>query len=288
MALGAAGFGRQLDAKGADLVVSAAVDAGVNFVDTAEAYPNSEMVLGEVLRGRRDRFVVATKYNAHVGENLAKSESVRDIRRSIEGSLRRLRTEQIDLYYLHAPIPEQPVAETLLLMGELVREGKVRFIAASNFSGEQIVRAHEVARASGNPPFVAHQNHYSLVDRKAETDSLEACRDLGLGFVSFAPLVRGMLLGRYQRGVEPAKGTRMESFPGKRPDLAAFDKADAVAAFARKRELSLLEVSLGSLLAHDGVTSVLVGASSPEQVRANAAAALWVPTASDLAVLATL
>lgn len=288
VALGAAGFGRQLDAKGAGPVVSAALDAGINFIDTAEAYPSSEIVVGEALRGRRDRFVLATKYNAHVGENLTRSKSVRDIRQSIEGSLRRLRTEFIDLYYLHAPVPDQPIAETLQLMGRLVAEGKVRCIAASNFTGQQVREADRLAEEMGSPAFVAHQNHYSLVDRTAEQESLLACRELGLGFVSFAPLVRGLLLGRYQRGVPPAKGSRMESFPGKRPDDAAYDKAEAVAAFASERGLSLLQVSLGTLLAQPGVTSLLVGASSPEQIKSNAAAAQWAPSHSDLAVLNAL
>jgi aryl-alcohol dehydrogenase-like predicted oxidoreductase len=286
VALGAAGFGRQLDAKGADPVVAAALDAGINFVDTAEAYPNSEIVLGEVLRGRRERFIVATKFNAHVGENLVKvPDSIRDIRQAIDGSLRRLKTDHVDIYYLHQPIPEQPIAETVQMMGELVRAGKVRFIAASNLSGQQIRQAAAAAREMGSAPFVAHQNHYSLVDRRAEKDSLATCRELGLGFVSFAPLVRGLLVGRYKRGEQPAKGSRMESFPGKRPDDAAYDKADAVGAFASERGLSRLQVALGGLLAHDGVTSLLVGASSAEQVRANVAAVEWTPSASDLAIL---
>ena len=160
--------------------------------------------------------------------------------------------------------------------------------AASNFSGEQIRQAHEVAHQLGCPSFVAHQNHYSLVDRTAEKESLLACRELGLGFVSFAPLVRGLLLGRYRRGEEPAKGSRMERFPGKRPAPEAFDTVDAVSAFAAERGLSMLQVSLGSLLAREGVTSLLVGASSVEQVRANSAAAQWAPTANDLAALDSL
>jgi aryl-alcohol dehydrogenase-like predicted oxidoreductase len=285
VALGAAGFSRLIDAAGADLVVSAALDAGINFIDTAEAYPGSEIVVGEVLRGRRDRFILATKYNAHVGENLVKTpDSIRDIRQSIEGSLRRLRTDHIDLYSLHQPIPEQPIAETLRAMGELVREGKVRFIGASNLGGQQIREADAVAREMGYPRFVAHQNHYSLVDRHAEDDSLLACRDLGLGFVSFAPLERGLLLGRFKRGERPAKGTRMESF-GRMPQDADFARVDAIAAFGKERGLSLLQLSLGGLLAHDAVTSVLVGATTAEQVRANAAAVKWVPTAHDRAVL---
>ncbi len=286
VALGAAGFGRQIDAKGADPVVAAALDAGINFVDTAEAYPGSETVLGEALRGRRHRFVLATKFHPHIGENLVEMpRSLRDMRQSIEGSLRRLRTDHVDVYYLHAPTAQRPIAETLQLMGELVAEGKVRNVAASNLSGAQIREADEAAAGIGCPPFVAHQNHYSLIDRRAEQDSLLACRDLKLGFVAFAPFERGLLLGRYKRGERPAEGSRMQTSPETLSD-SAFDRVDALSALAEERGLSLLQLSLGSLLARDGVTTVLVGATTADQVQANACAAEWVPTESELAMIA--
>jgi aryl-alcohol dehydrogenase-like predicted oxidoreductase len=287
IALGGADFGRRVDQRTATAVVSAALDAGVNFLDTAEAYPGSEAVVAKALRGRRHKVVVATKFGhpdyPDYPSNVA-AGSGSNVRRAIEGSLRRLQTDHIDLYYIHYPDPVTPIAETLEAMNDLVTEGKVRFVGGCNFDGKQIAEAAAAARDSNTASFVAHQNSYSLVDRGVEKDVVAACQACGAGLVAFSPLARGLLSGRYRRDRPVAAGSRLSGSPTA-PDDAAFDRVEALSAFASDRGISLVEVAIGGLLARDGVASIIVGASSPEQLLANVRAAAWVPTAEDTAAI---
>ena len=206
------------------------------------------------------------------------------IRQAVEGSLRRLRTDVIDVYWYHQPDNQTPIADTLQTLDELVRAGKVRTIGASNFSAEQIEEADRVAGERGFARFVAIQNQYSLLVRDAEREVLPTCERLGLGFVPFFPLASGLLTGKYRRGEEAPAGTRLAG-RGEVATEAQFDLLDALEGYARERGVSLLDVAIGALLARPVVTSVIAGATTPEQLRANVAAAKWAPSDDDLTAL---
>ncbi|HEY6276473.1 MAG TPA: aldo/keto reductase [Streptosporangiaceae bacterium] len=289
--LGGNNFGRRLDLAGTRAVVDAAIDAGITLIDTAESYGNggSEELLGEVLAGRRDQVVLATKFGG-LGADMGYGPAAGArggrayIRRAVEGSLRRLRTDYIDLYQLHVPDPETPVAETLAALTELVTEGKVRYLGHSNFTGWQIADAAHLARAGGTAPFVSAQNHWSLLERGAEAEVLPAARHFRLGVLPYYPLANGLLAGKVRRGQEPAPGTRLAG----RRDYITKDKlerVEALSAWAAERGRTILEVAVGALAAQDGCAAVIAGATAPEQVKANAAASDWVPTADELADL---
>jgi aryl-alcohol dehydrogenase-like predicted oxidoreductase len=190
----------------------------------------------------------------------------------VEGSLERLRTDYIDLYYYHSPDGVTPIAETLAALAELVDEGKVRQIGCSNFSADALREADESARSSGTRRFVALQNQYSLLAREADADTLPLCRELEVGFVPYFPLANGLLTGKYKRGEPPPEGTRLSRW-GSVPEDDTFDQLDRLAAFAEERGRSLHELALSALASTPGVACVLAGATSPEQVRANVAAA---------------
>jgi len=288
--LGCNNFGRRLDADRTRAVVDAAIDAGVTLFDTAETYGGqgrSEQLLGEVLAGRRDQVVVATKFGAQgsdmgYGPAAGAKGGRAYIRRAVEHSLRRLRTDYIDLYQIHTPDPVTPIEETLAALSELVRAGLVRYIGHSNFSGLQTARAAVAARETGAVPFISAQNHWSLLERAAEADVVPAAVDYGLGVLPFFPLANGLLAGKVRRGVPPAEGTRLAG----RDDYvteAKLDKVEGLAEWAGQHGRTLLEVAIGALAAMPGCSSVIAGATSAEQVRANAAAAEWQPSASDLA-----
>jgi aryl-alcohol dehydrogenase-like predicted oxidoreductase len=288
--LGCNNFGRRLDVAATRAVVDAAIDAGVTLLDTADTYGGagrSEEILGEVLAGRRDQVVLATKFGnqgADMGYGpAAGAKGGRAyIRRAVDESLRRLRTDHIDLYQLHTPDPRTPVEETLSALGELVAEGKVRYIGHSNFAGWQVAAAAGVARELGTAPFVSAQNHWSLLERAAEEEVVPACEHFRLGVLPYFPLANGLLTGKVRRGRGPAQGTRLHG----RDDYITEDKLDkieALAQWAEQHGRSLLEVAIGALAALPGCTSVIAGATSPEQVRANAAASGWVPEDDELA-----
>jgi len=207
------------------------------------------------------------------------------VRRAIRGSLERLRTDRVDLYYYHRPDGVTPIEETLGAMQELVEEGLARAIGCSNFSAEQLAEADEPARSSGRPRFVAVQNHYSLLERDAEQDSLPAARRLGIAFVPYFPLASGLLTGKYRRGEDKPTGTRLEE---REIDDATFDRLEALEAFARERGRTLLELAIAALASQPGVPTVIAGATSADQVRANAAAADWQLTDDELAELARI
>jgi aryl-alcohol dehydrogenase-like predicted oxidoreductase len=284
-------FGRQLDERGARAVVDAALDAGITLFDTAESYGGgaSEEFLGRALAGRRDRAVIATKFGWSRGPEdgeLARG-SRKYLRGAIEGSLRRLATDRVDLYQYHRPDGITPIEETLGAMGELVAEGKVRFIGSSQMSAAQVVAADELAAERGWPRFVSAQNEYSLLERGAERELVPACERLGVGVIPFFPLARGLLTGKYRRGRPPPAGTRLAT---QGLDVAAetWDRLGALEVFARERGATLLEVAIGGLAAQPAVASVIAGATSAEQVRANAAAGAWEPTPADVEALREL
>jgi aryl-alcohol dehydrogenase-like predicted oxidoreductase len=264
--LGCNNFGRRLDLDRTRTVVEAALAEGINFVDTADIYGggDSERFLGEVLEGRREHVVLATKFG--MADDGSGSRDY--VRRAIAGSLERLRTDVVDLYYYHRPDGVTPIAETIAAMMELVEEGRVRAIGVSNFTVEQL---DEAVRAG---PVAAVQNRYNLLERDAEKDVLPRCRELGVDFVPYFPLASGLLTGKYRRGEAPPPGSRLES----RPEALsgeAFDRIERLEEFARTRGQSLLELAIAGLASQPAVASVIAGATTPEQVRENAAAAQW-------------
>jgi aryl-alcohol dehydrogenase-like predicted oxidoreductase len=284
--LGCNNFGRRIDLDATRAVVDAALEEGVTFFDTADTYGRgtSEEYLGQVLEGRRDQVVLATKFGMDMGDGKGPRGSRDYILQAIEASLRRLRTDVIDFYWYHKPDGETPIAETLGTLDELVNAGTVRAIGGSNFDADLIEEADAVARERGFTPFAAIQNHYSLLVRDVESDVLPACERLGLGFVPFFPLASGLLTGKYERGKDGPAGARLTDRDQIATD-AQFDLLDALSRYAQERDRSLLEVAIGALLAHPVVSSVIAGATKPEQVRANAAAGRWAPNEDDLAAL---
>jgi aryl-alcohol dehydrogenase-like predicted oxidoreductase len=288
--LGCNNFGRRLDVDATRSVVDAAVEAGVTLLDTAETYGGrgrSEELIGEVLAGRRDQVVLATKFGSQGGDMgygpAAGAKGGRGyIRRAVEHSLRRLRTDYIDLYQIHTPDPVTPIEETLTALSELVQAGLVRYVGHSNFSGLQTAQAAATAREIGAVPFISAQNHWSLLERKAEADVVPAAIQLGLGVLPYFPLANGLLTGKVRRGVPPAEGTRLAGREDYVTD-ARLDRVEALRDWADAHGRSLLEVAIGGLAALPGCSSVIAGATSAEQVRANAAAGDWQPTAADLA-----
>jgi aryl-alcohol dehydrogenase-like predicted oxidoreductase len=286
--LGCNNFGRRLDADQTRAVVDAAIDAGVTLLDTAELYGGagrSEEYLGAALVGRRDQVVIATKFGGGGDMGYGPAAGAKGgrayIRRAVEHSLRRLRTDYIDLYQMHMPDEVTPIEETISALTELVRAGLVRYIGHSNFSGLQIATAAAAARELGAVPFISAQNHWSLLERDAERDVVPAARRFGLGVLPYYPLANGMLAGKVRRGVPPGAGTRLAGRQGYVTE-AKLDKVEALADWSGQHGRTLLEVAIGGLAALPGCTSVIAGATSAEQVRANAAAGGWVPAPGEL------
>ncbi len=290
--LGCNNFGGRIDAAGTDAVVGTSIDAGITLFDTADIYGgtpgHSEELLGKALGGRRDEVLVATKFGMDMqgvnGPDWGARGSRRYVRTAIEASLRRLGTDWIDLYQIHAPDPLTPVEETLAALHELVLEGKVRYVGSSNFTGWQVVDADWTARTGGLTPFVSAQNHYSLLERDVETEVVPACEAVGVGLLPYFPLASGLLTGKYRRGSDAPDGTRLASRP-ERLAAADFDRIEAIGRFADERGISMLDVAIGGLAAQPAVGSVIAGATCPEQVLANVAAGRWQPTADDLSTL---
>jgi aryl-alcohol dehydrogenase-like predicted oxidoreductase len=282
--LGTNNFGGRCDYEATLAVIDAALDAGVTLIDTADIYSQgtSEEFIGRALEGRRDRVLIATKFGKPMDERPEERRGDPDyIRWAVEGSLRRLRTDVIDVYQMHEPDPATPIEATLGALDDLVQDGKVRWIGCSNFSAEQIEAAEEVARVAGFHRFVSVQNHYSLVEREAEDVVLPTCEKLRLGFLPYCPLASGLLTGKYRRG-EPATDGRLA---GREIPAERWDRAEALERYAGERGVSLLQVAVGGLLAMPAVTSVIAGATEPEQVRANVEAAAWEPSPDDVEAL---
>ena len=286
--LGGNNFGRRLDLEGTRAVVDAALDAGVTLLDTADVYGNrggSETLLGEVLKGRRDEVVLATKFGSNMGGPQEEARgSRRYVRRAVEASLRRLRTDSIDLYQQHQPDPKTPLEETVAALDELVREGKVRYAGSSNYASWQVAEAEWVARSQHRARLISAQNHYSLLERDAEVDLVPACLHYGVGLLPYFPLANGLLTGKYKRGQPLPEGTRLAG-RGELFTDELFDRLEALEKYAAERGRSMLEVAIGGLAAQPAVASVIAGAMTPDQVRANATAGDWHPTPDDLKAL---
>ncbi|HEX4254252.1 MAG TPA: aldo/keto reductase [Streptosporangiaceae bacterium] len=293
--LGCNNFGRRLDVNGTRAVVEAALDAGITLFDTADTYGGrgaSESLMGEVLGARRDQIVLATKWGnqkADMGYGpVAGAKGGRAyLKRAVTESLRRLRTDHIDLYQLHTPDPETPIDETILALDELITEGKVRYAGHSNFSGWQLTDAEHVARELGRNRFISAQNEWSLLDRSAEAELLPAARHFGLGVLPFYPLANGLLTGKVRRGQDVPEGTRLAERDGYITGTK-LDRVEAMIEWAEGQGATILEVAIGGLAAIPGCGSVIAGATSPEQVKANAAAGDWIPSAEQLAELDTI
>jgi aryl-alcohol dehydrogenase-like predicted oxidoreductase len=282
--LGCNNFGWRLDAEQSRRVVLAALEAGVTLFDTAESYGDgeSERFLGRALAGRRAEAVIATKFGGRRGTR-PPGGSAENVRRAIDGSLERLGTDYVDLYQYHRPDGVTPIEETFGALDELVQAGKVRPVGSSNFSARDVLAADELAGSRGVSRFISAQNHYSLLEREAEDELVPVLEQLGIGLLPYFPLANGLLTGKYRRGGTAPAGTRLV---GRVPDDdETWNRIDALAAFAEARGLSLLDVAVGGLAAMPTVSSVIAGATTPEQVRANVAAGEWVPSPDELAEL---
>jgi aryl-alcohol dehydrogenase-like predicted oxidoreductase len=283
--LGTNNFGGRIDYDQSLAVIDAALDAGITLFDTADTYGDSEEYIGRALEGRRDRVVLATKFGKPLDDapNLPRG-SREYIRWAVERSLRRLRTDVIDVYQMHEPDDRTPIEETLDALHELVQEGSVRHLGSSNFSAQQIEEADRVARERGSTRFVAAQNHYSLVERGIEDDVLPVCERLGIGMLPYFPLASGLLTGKYTHGVEATEGR----LAGREIPEERWSRLEALQRFAEERGMPLLAVAIGGLLAMPAIASVIAGATKPEQVRATVAAGEWEPSPEELAALRRL
>jgi aryl-alcohol dehydrogenase-like predicted oxidoreductase len=287
--LGCNNFGKRLDLDGTAAVLDAALEAGVTFFDTADVYGEgeSERLMGEVLAGRRDEYVLATKFGWELsGEEAPKVPrgSREYIRWAIEGSLKRLRVEKVDLYQYHHPDGVTPIEETLGALDELVQEGVVEAIGCSNFSAAELGEADRIARERGQARFVTVQNQYSLLEREIEAEVAPACERLGVSILPFFPLASGLLTGKYRRNAPGPEGSRLSSRAQAGSD-EQFDVVEALEAFAEARGTGILNVAIAALAAQPAVASVIAGATKPEQIAANVAALEWQPSAADLAEL---
>lgn len=285
--LGTNNFGGRIDYEQSKAVVDEAIEQGITLLDTADIYSQgtSEEYIGRALEGRRDAVFVATKFGKPMDENPSDARGSRAyVRWAVEGSLRRLRTDYIDVYQMHEPDPSTPVEETLGVLDELVREGKVRWIGSSNFSPEQVEEADALARDRGLTRFVAAQNEVSLVEREAEDELLPLCDALGIGMLPYFPLASGLLTGKHPVGRVPTEGR----LSGRDVPAERWAKVEALQRYADERGVTLLDVAIGGLLALPAIVSVIAGATKPEQVRANAKAGSWEPKQNDVAALRAL
>jgi aryl-alcohol dehydrogenase-like predicted oxidoreductase len=288
--LGCNNFGMRIDKDQTAAVVNRAIDEGITLFDSADVYgaTKSEEFLGEALGDRRSRIVLATKFGSPVAgdDPLKRGGSRRWITQAVEDSLRRLKTDYIDLYQYHFPDPETPIEETLGALDDLVRQGKVRYIGSSNMTGWQAVEAEWTARTSHYTRFVTAQNEYSLLNRKIDRELVPACRKYGIGVLPYFPLASGFLSGKYRPGEEAPAGTRLALWgPRGKAVLSErnFGILQGLEAFASARDKTVLDVAFGWLASLDYVPSVIAGATSPEQVEQNAKAAGWKLTPEEMA-----
>ena len=279
--LGTNNFGMRLDYEQSAAVVEAALDAGINFFDTADIYGGglSEEYLGRALGSRREDVLIATKFAMPVGDGpFTRGGSRHYIERAVTASLARLGTDYIDVYQMHQPDPDTPIEETLEALSDLVHRGVVRYIGHSNFSGWQIANADWVSRSRGLARFVSAQNEWSLLQRKVEAEVMPACREFGLGQLPFFPLASGFLTGKYRRGEPLPEGTRLaawqQAMPARIDALTAdsnFDLLEALERYAADRGRTILDLALSWLASDPAVSSVIAGATKPEQIEANVA-----------------
>lgn len=287
LGIGCNAFGRRIDQVQTTAVVTAALDNGVNFFDTADVYGTgaSETMLGKALGSRRDEVVVATKFGMDMADTYPGALSNRASRgyvaRAVEGSLSRLGTDHIDLYQLHTPDRITPIEETLQALTDLVQAGKVRYIGCSNFTSWEVADAALVAEAIGSEHFITAQNEYSLYNRSAEAELTPALEHYGMSILPYFPLAYGLLTGKYTSAEKAPDGSRLATETA-RLDAAKWDVIDGFRAFADERGITMLDVALGGLRAQPAVDTIIAGATRPEQVAANATAVQWTPDAADL------
>jgi aryl-alcohol dehydrogenase-like predicted oxidoreductase len=288
--LGCNNFGMRLDIDGTKRVVDAAIDAGINYFDTAESYGKglSEEYLGKAIKGRRDQVIVASKWG-HTG-SLEEGERGGDpaqIRARLDASLARLGTDYIDHYQLHRPDPETPAAETLGCLSELCAEGKIREIGCTHFTADDLLDSQAAATAQGLAMYPSVQNYYSLLTRDPETNGVfEACAELGIGFVPYFPLESGLLTGKYRLGQDRPEGARLTNWGDRAESFIDDDKlaiVEQLVRWAQARDHSLLDLAFSWHTSHPLVASVIAGATKPEQIEANVAASTWALTAQDRA-----
>jgi aryl-alcohol dehydrogenase-like predicted oxidoreductase len=288
--LGGNNFGGRIDFAASERVVHAAIELGINLIDTADSYGNkggSEEWLGRILGDRRREIVLATKFGLPMDDaGTLKGASRRYIMHAVEASLRRLRTDWIDLYQLHRPDPQTPIEETLRALDDLVRQGKVRFIGCSNLSAQQMVEAQDTARRHGLAAFVCCQDEYSLLLRDIERELIPAAKAHGMGLLPYFPLASGLLTGKYRRDAPLPPGSRLSKNPRHAEEFGTARNWRLVAeleALAARRGRTMLELAFGWLL-HDGVvTSVIAGATTPAQLEQNIRAAQCTLSAEELA-----
>ena len=283
--LGANNFGGRIDEARTKEVVLAALDSGINHIDTADVYGNklSEQYIGKLLRGRRDEVVIATKFGAGTSDEDGPGGSSSYVRQALDASLKRLQTDFVGLYYYHRFDGVTPFEETLGTLNDLVGEGKIRAFGCSALTKEQLLEVIGIVRANALAPLTALQNQYSLLEREAE-ELIDICQQHEVAFVPYFPLASGLLTGKYKRGKTPPEGTRLAA----RPEALTDDKFDVVEQledFAARHGHTVLELAIGGLSSRPGVTSVISGATSAEQVRANVAAGAWVLTEAERAEL---
>ena len=269
--LGCNNFGVRCDFEQTEDVINAAIENGITFFDTADIYGGhggSESFMGMILKGRREQIVLGSKFGMDMGTSDVARGSRRYVRKAIEASLRRLHTDYLDLYQFHEPDPHTPIEETLSALDELVKEGKVRYIGSSNFAGWQVAEAELVSQAKNTERFISAQNHYSLIEHSVEKEVVPACMNFGIGVLPYYPLASGLLTGKFRKGEEPPQGTRLS---GRREELesADWDVIDRLADLAKSLGGSLLDLSISALAAKPAVSSVIAGATRPEQVAAN-------------------
>jgi aryl-alcohol dehydrogenase-like predicted oxidoreductase len=280
------GFVANMDVEASRRVIDKAIDSGINFLDTSDSYGTSEDILGEVLGERRRKIILATKFGSKPNTSGEKSGASRSyILSEVEESLRRLRTDYIDLYQLHYPDPKTPIEETLRALNELLQSGKIRYIGCSNFSSDQLKKAETTAQEEGLPKFVSSQDEYSLLVRDIERDLLPLSEQYGMSELPYFPLASGLLTGKYKKGHPPPKGSRLGEKQGladRYHSEAHLEKVERLRQFAEERGHSLLELAFGWLLSHKIVASVIAGATKPEQVEANAKADAWNLTRDEL------
>jgi aryl-alcohol dehydrogenase-like predicted oxidoreductase len=288
--LGGNNFGGRIDFPAAERVVHAAIARGVNLIDTADSYGDrggSEEALGRILGDKRKEIVLASKFGLPMDEAGAlRGASRRYVMQAVEASLKRLRTDWIDLYQLHRPDAQTPIEETLRALDDLVRQGKVRFIGCSNLSAQQVIAAQDVARRHGLVAFVSCQDEYSLLVRDIERELVPAAKAHGLGILPYFPLASGLLTGKYRRGAALPPGTRLAKNPRHAQEFINERNWRIVAeleAFAARRSRSMVELAVSWLLRDPVVASVIAGATTPEQVGQNVPAASWALSAEDLA-----
>lgn len=289
--LGCNNFGRRCDAAQTKMVVEKAIELGVTFFDTADIYgPRgvSEEYLGAALKEHRRNVVIATKFAGPMGDgSLWGGASRRYVFEAVDASLRRLGADYIDLYQIHFPDVKTPIEETMRALDDVVRAGKARYIGCSNFASWQVVESQWVARGQHLTPFVSAQNQYNLLDRRIERELAPACQKYGLGVLPYFPLANGFLTGKYRPGEPPPEGTRLAAMQGRGAEQtltdANYEMLGKLESFARGRGHSMLDLAIGWLASQPFVSSVIAGATKPEQIEQNVAAAAWKLTGEEMA-----